>query len=959
MKKRYLLCSAFITLFTATAGAQFLHPGCLHSEKDFQRIERQINDGSRPRITQAWYAFAANWMLDKESGWIDAIPGNALIRGEGAQNFAHSERDFGMCYIKAIYWKLRHNSPDANERALAEKRASEAVDLLNRYARKITAITGNSNSALITGFQGWQVANAAEILREYKGWKKADFEAFRQWVYDLWFDAGYSFAHSQWGQCDSHYMSNWDAAIISTLQAIGIFLDDPYIYNYAMMHLKQGNTNASMAEGVCGTAPQGNSWKGFVPYFWDVDSINKARGTHYVAPLGYLNQNQESTRDQGHAQVAVGIQLQTMEQAWNQGDNVYDFNNRIMAGAVEYTAGFCGADPADSAFMKNYPVAPWWTDCGLSETYQGGLGYGSRMNRIPAYQVALNHFANRMGLNMTYTRDMHRQVCAANKYGVEQGTGDGAGQNFSDIAGFGDLMHNEDSATVHPTILRGMITMVSGSSMAVQLTQRSGTTVEAVRAGALYRFPEMSNIVRGSVLRLQPTIMDGSDDTGRWSWDDDATVTTREREVTVDKSKILRARYINKDGAESVQLFVLHCDGEGFHPTVTPYYIYEGQEITGDTIATIKKYDDITLGVRIGGSSFVRSVKWEKQSGQSWTTVSTDKSFKVEGAYASAVYRMTLTMNSGVTERRTFTVGISEIDQAIATAGDIVNGGRLAVEKGQGLKLLATPNSTLGKAVSVKRIYTWTEGSDTLQTDTLTFHLASDGTTRIADITDTLAIPAVDSTRIITLDFHRVLNDKPSEHSHITYVVDAYEKNTIEAGFYYIKDAATGLYFNNNTATAEAYDETADNQYRWKLQKMSKYDGRYIIHNRYATQHLDKNGQMTRQTDLKTQTFNVLRRAGSGSLYAIQNSDEAGSTFWTVSGNAFSPSAQWCTGFPFEFVSLETQGIDTPTADSRIVGEQWFSITGSAIARPSERGLYIRRTIFADGTARTAKIAVK
>lgn len=962
MKKAYLLLSTFVTVCTCGVQGQFLHPGCLHSATDFDRIEKQINDGSHPRITQAWNAFAANWMLDKEGDWLSAITGNTLKRGiQGDENFAHSERDFGMCYIKAIYWKLRHNSPNAAEREKAVKLANEAVTLLNKYANRITGIGGNSNSALITGFQGWQVANAGEILRDYPGWKKNDFLRFKQWVYDLWFDAGYSFAHSQWGQCDSHYMSNWDAAVISTLQAIGIFLDDPYIYNYAMMHLKQGNTNASLAEGVCGTAPEGNSWKGFVPYFWNVDSINRARGTHYVAPLGYLNQNQESTRDQGHAQVAVAIQLQTMEQAWNQGDNVYDFNNRIMAGAVEYTAGFCGADAADSTFLKNYPVAPWWTDCGLSETYQPGLGYGSRGNRIPGYQIALNHFANRMGLNMTYTRDLHEQVCAANKYGVEQGAGDGAGQNFSDIAGFGDLMHNEDSATAHPTLLRGMITLVGGSTLPVQLTSRSGTTVEAVKPGVTYRFSEMSNIADGSVLRLQPTIMDGSDDTGRWSWDDDPAITTREREVTIDTSKVVRARYINKDGVESVQLFVLHREGDGFKPSATPYYVYAGQEVKGDTVVSVKKYDNITIGVTLGGASNVRSRKWEKQNGSSWAVVSNDASLKVESVYDNAVYRMTAVMGSGVTVRRTFHIGISELDQAIEADGEAVVGNRIAVAKGGSVKLLATPNSVIGKAASVTRVYQWYVNGDSLRTDTLTFHYAADGKTKVADVTDTLKVDNIDSTCVVTLDFHRILSGKASEPSKVNFIIDAYEANVIGAATYYIKDASTGKYLENKTMEFYDYDAGEDNLFRFRLQKMNGYEGRYVIKGNTGSLHVGSDGKMTTQNDLQNQTFNLLTKVGDNTLVAIKNPETIGSQYWGISGTSVAFAETYCVGFPFEFINVTVAGVETPTGGNgnEPVSRVFYTLDGRVVEDAKNGGLYILRTVYTDGSVKTEKLLMK
>ena len=148
MKNLYtpkMIAAQLMLMIAPVANAQFYHPGCLHTQADFDRINKQIEDGSNPQVTKAWNTFAANWMLEKHDNWLSAIQGNTIIRGEGAQNFAHSERDFGMCYIKAIYWKLMHNSPNASERQLAETRAKEAVDLLNQYAKRITGIGGNSN----------------------------------------------------------------------------------------------------------------------------------------------------------------------------------------------------------------------------------------------------------------------------------------------------------------------------------------------------------------------------------------------------------------------------------------------------------------------------------------------------------------------------------------------------------------------------------------------------------------------------------------------------------------------------------------------------------------------------------------------------------------------------------------------------------------------------------------------
>lgn len=909
--------AAFLFVVPCGVQAQFLHPGCLHSQADFDRIEAQIKDGSRPDITKAWNVFASNWMLYKEDCWLNAISGSSLDRGAGANNFAHSERDFGMCYIKAIYWKLMKGSSNGAERARAVKVADEAVALLNRYAVQITGIGGNSNYALLAGFQGWQVANAAEILQEYSGWKRSDLQRFKQWVYDVWFASNYDFLYRQNGQCDSHYMSNWDIASITSTQAIGIFLDDPYIYNYAMMYLKQGTSNAALTEGVCGSAPTGASWKGYLPYFWSVDSVNRVAGTHYQAPCGYLCQNQENTRDQGHSQVALGAQVQTCEQAWNQGDDLWDFNNRIMAGGIEYTAGWCGADSSDSTFLAHYPNAPWWTDCGKSETYQAAISYASRENRTPIYQIGYNHFANRMGLNMPYSKRLHALVAASWSGGVEWGTGANSYQNFSDVAGFGDLMHNEDSALIHPTLLRGTLTMVSGSSASTQLTAVTGTTIKGLTAGKFYNFSELSNIKAGSVLRLQPKIVDGSEDTGLWSWDDDSTLTTREREVTMNHSLILRARYTNAQGAVSTQLFSLHVEGEGWTPTVTPYYIYNGS-VGHDTLVYIKKNSSITLGLSYKAGTAKRTVVWQRYSGGKWYAAASTDELALSNLMTGATYRGIYTNKAGATAIYTFTLAVAEVDPYIVCDGDTVAGTHLVVPVGSSVKLTATPNDVLGKSYLSKRAFDWIIDEDTVQSHILGFHYGADST-RIIDLSDTLCLNNLQSSAQCTLVYHRITSaGTASTSTTFNYSIPVCNLNDVETGYYYIIDPVSGRYLSNSDATFTTYDADNDDAFQWQLRRLLAYEKRCMIVSKVSTaKHLSDAGVFTTLANYNTYSFNMWHKVGDENLYAIQNSNKSNSLFWGIdqSTGAITATATVCTSLPFLIKPVVPDGIETPEGE--------------------------------------------
>ncbi|MDP4276273.1 MAG: hypothetical protein Q8914_01435, partial [Bacteroidota bacterium] len=737
-----------------SARAQFIHPGCLHTQADFDRINAQLAAGDHPRITQAWNSFNDNWLLSNlGDGWITAISGDAIIRDSGG-NFAHSERDFGMCYIQALYWAMKHNSSIPAERLKAETLAKHAVGLLNKYVKKIKTIGGNSNFALVGCFQGWQVANAGELLRDFPGWSAEEQDNFKKWIYDVWYSAIQGFLWAQNGTCPSHYQSNWNTGNACSLQAIGIYLDDPFIYNEAMYYLKQSDQNCSIAEDMVG------SGFGYLVYKWDTEKINAQLATNgiktrYESPLGFLYQNQESTRDQPHCQGALGCQLQTLEQAWNQGDNAYGWCNQAMAGGVEYTAGFNGADDNDSVFMKNYPNMAW-SGC---DAYQPSISYAGRSGAI-IYQMAVNHYANRMGLKMPYAKKAHQKTVDSWPWGVEWGAGVNSRFNYSDLCGFGDLMFNQDSATVHPTVLRGKIKMVSGSSLSNKMGQYkySEEWSKALASGDSIFTNELSNILSGSVVRLSPTIMDGSTDTGLWTWDDDSTCTTREREVKLTKSRIIRARYKNAAGAVSTQMFSLHVEGEGWTGVAKPYYISDYTTYY-DSATYVKKYANVTLGISYKQGNSVRSWKWEKRTLTSsvWNALSsTASTLDLTNVSTGAFYRVTMTNHAGSIITQEFKVDVADVDPYIAlNSNAAVSTTSMSTPKGSKVKIYATPNSLSGKSVDAKRIYKWVVGNDTLKIDTLTYHLDSYGT-KVADLSDTLSIASLDSCLECTLIFLRV-----------------------------------------------------------------------------------------------------------------------------------------------------------------------------------------------------------
>lgn len=975
---------AALAVSQALSAQTFLHPGLLHSEAALDRISTQLEAGDNASVMAGWKRFNENVLLTKNrDGWIDAITGDQLIRGGAGQNFAHCERDFGMCYVKALYWRLKRNSSKASERSLAQTRAEEAVYLLNRYAKKISGISGDTNYALLCGFQGWQVAGAAELLRDFEGWSDYDQQTFRQWLYDVWYTQCCYFLHTQHGQCDAHYMSNWPAANITSMQAIGIYLDDPFIYNYAMQHIKRGTTNASLSTDLCGRAPEGVEFKGFLPYFWDVATYNAEHGTRYQAPLGFLNQNQENTRDQGHSQVALGAQLQTCEQAWTQGDDLYGIGNQMLAGGVEYTAGWVSADETDTDFLTQYPNGPWWTDCGKSETRQPSISYDSRTNRTPVYQMAINHYGRRMGLDMPYARQA-KALC-----GVEGGAGF-APYYYSDIIGFGDLLYNEDSLTARPTRLRGELTMVSGSAPAVVLTETTQTILPGLTAGQHQAFPELSCIAKGSVVRLEPSVADGTEDTGHWRWDDDTSIITRVREVSVDHSMVLRARYVNAEGVESVQMFSLHCEGDGFRPRFQPYATVN-KVTAADTLVTVARGGTATLGVEFSAGRNIRSITWERQltAGGTWSTVTngtqrTDMGAEltVSNILSSASYRVSIVTLAGIRLEAVFHVSVSELETAIATEADgTVATSRIGVPQGASVSIVATVNSVVGKAFSTIRHFEWRCADEVVRQCTRTTRIDAEAG-EVADIADTLTL-VVDTLTTVTLDFHRVTAvGAAGDHTVLTFLLQPYECNTLPADYYYIIDPQSGLFLSSNEARLQDYSSEADDAFRWRIRQMgANRDNRYLICNQANTRHLDENGQVVQQNNYNRHVFDILRLAGTD-RYALRTAPAAGAGCLALADGALTQNGlAYVDEFPFKIVNADEYVADaiydftisrfddlTISQDGQIVNREivkssnrevvkYLDLNGRHVTRHAgSRGLIIRYSVDAQGKRRAAKI---
>ena len=150
---------------------------------------------------------------------------------------------------------------------------------------------------------------------------------------------------------------------------------------------------------------------------------------------GVLGQWQESGRDQGHTVMGVGLLGTICEMVWNQGVDLYGYDdNRFLKGA-EYVARY--------NLGRDVPFTPyrWGDGTRCAPRTQAVISAASRGQVRPVWEVVFNHYVNRRGLAAPNVTAMAASVRA------EGGGGDyGPASGGYDQLGFGTLTFTRDRA---------------------------------------------------------------------------------------------------------------------------------------------------------------------------------------------------------------------------------------------------------------------------------------------------------------------------------------------------------------------------------------------------------------------------------------------------------------------------------------------------------------------------------
>jgi hypothetical protein len=398
-----------LTNNTVPVTKNFIHPGALETQADLDRMKSKVAAGEQP--------WKGSWdiLVRNTDGFLNASPEvQEKVRAGGrvSENYIRLARDCARAYQLALRY---HGSGDP-------KFADKAVGIFNAWAAGHQGWEGDSNLALRGGIYGYQFACAAELLRDYQGWDRSDFRKFQEYMLQQFYPGNRAFLRGRTGTTAQHYWANWTLANQASMMAIGVLCDDRKIFEEGLQYFYGGESTASIYNAV-----------------------------NYIHPNG-LGQWQESGRDQGHSSMGPQLMGVVCEIAWNQGIDLYSYDNNRFLASVEYISKYnLGQDVPFATYVRVFS-GPW----GPQDNVMEKISPGGRGTIRAGWDLVYNHYVNLMGLSAPYTA----------KYAA-RARPEGGGFNFGgnsggfDGLGFTTLTHSRDPIAVG-AVPSGLRTTVQG-----------------------------------------------------------------------------------------------------------------------------------------------------------------------------------------------------------------------------------------------------------------------------------------------------------------------------------------------------------------------------------------------------------------------------------------------------------------------------------------------------------------
>jgi hypothetical protein len=326
-------------------GQAFVHPGLLHTAADFARM--QANYQKQPWVG-SWNKLTAN--SHSQTTWTPR-PVATVIRGGTGQNYASLFEDIAAAYQSALRYKITGDTAYADQ----------SIRIMNAWSSTMTALTGDADRFLASGIYGYEFCQAAEMMRDYGGWSGADSTKFKNLMLTVFYPLQHDFLVNHNTACITNYWANWDLSNIAGMAAIGVLCDDRAKYAEALSYFKTGAGNGQIDHSI--------------PFVYP-DSLGSPA----------LGQGQEEGRDQGHSGLDVSLWGVIGQQFYNQGDDVFAWENNKLLAASEYFAKYNAGDTVPFTAYK------WGTGQKCASSSQAVISANSRGDQRPVWDLIYNHY---------------------------------------------------------------------------------------------------------------------------------------------------------------------------------------------------------------------------------------------------------------------------------------------------------------------------------------------------------------------------------------------------------------------------------------------------------------------------------------------------------------------------------------------------------------------------------------
>ena len=452
MKKTTVLLFSLSIGLPALWATQLNHPCLLHTQEDFQYVRDHLQEepyaSALTKLKESQYCKtsyspapveylarldANNW---SELNWRWENAGIADLWYPGIHNnYINLMHDAAAAYQLSLLYQIEGNRAAANT---AKKILVEWSTVNKGLLRNVKGEIVDPNEKLIM-FQPYQMAVAAEILRNYGNWGQTDeFRKVTEWLDSSFYGEAHNHLQLQNETGGGHYWMNWDLASMSTILALGILRDNEDYINEALNYYKGS-----------GGGP-GNILKG-VPYLHqDPDSEEM------------LGQGNELGRDQGHNTLCAALLATFCQMGLAIGEDLFAYDDFRALKFAEYVAKYnlakeelypdpmlnfpaMGVGSADDDFVYSHATFPFTTyqygDAGTMEE----PSKAARGQARPGWDYWVG-YANTHGLSAIYSTAMAERIRpdgGGGQYSSNSGGFDQIG--FSTLMGWRPYVAAEDT----------------------------------------------------------------------------------------------------------------------------------------------------------------------------------------------------------------------------------------------------------------------------------------------------------------------------------------------------------------------------------------------------------------------------------------------------------------------------------------------------------------------------------